>query len=70
MGIGKTLRRIEGYGIKPKNLRHARQKIGLTGKKIKKAFGRSVLASPVATSATTEGYRYTPRSLSQLTGGV
>lgn len=54
--------------------RHAnkslRKKVGLTGSKIKKLFGRSAMASPVATSATTEGYRHNPRTLSQLTGGV
>lgn len=54
--------------------RHAskslRKKVGFTGSRIKKLFGRSAVASPVATSATTEGYHHTSRTLSQLTGGV
>lgn len=71
MGFGNTLKRIAGHGIKPKTIRHARRKLGLTGKKVKKLLGLSrVLSSPVATSAYTEGYRYSPRTLSQLTGGV
>lgn len=47
-----------------------RKKFGLTGKRIKKLFGNSLVASPVSTSAVTEGYRHNPRTLSQLTGGV
>lgn len=47
-----------------------RKKLGLTGMRLKKMFGRYAFASPAATSATTEGYRHNARTLSQLTGGV
>lgn len=54
--------------------RHAskslRKKLGFTGSRLKKMFGRSAVASPVSTSAMTEGYRHNARTLSQLTGGV
>lgn len=50
--------------------RHAnksmRKKIGLTGKKLKSLISRSSVASPVSTSAFTEGYRYQPRPISSL----
>lgn len=58
------------------SMKAVRKKIGLTGKsrhirQIKRSLSPgSVLASPVSTSASTEGYRYNPRTLSQLTGGV
>lgn len=53
-----------------RSIKSVRKKFGLTGKRIKKLFGNSLVASPVSTSAVTEGYRHNPRTLSQLTGGV
>lgn len=70
MGFGNKLKRIAAYGVKPKTIRRIRQKLGLSGKKIKKMLGLSAVASPVATSAYTEGYHHQGRSLSQLTGGA
>lgn len=56
-------------------MKAVRKKIGLTGKnkffrQLKRGLkGRSVLSSPVSTSAVTEGYQYQPRSISSLIGG-
>lgn len=77
MGIGRKLkkgyrrfskkfRRTLGLTSKNKWLRQLRRSLGMSSK------GHTVqdLGSSSATSATTEGYKYSGNSISQLMGGV
>lgn len=54
------------------SLKAVRKKLGLTGgsrhiRQLKRSFkSDKVLASPVSTSAYTEGYRYQPRPIASL----
>lgn len=71
MKFSKIKRAVKHY----LSMKAARRKVGLHGKskflrQLKRSLKPSVVASPYSTSATTEGYRHSASTLSQLTGGV
>lgn len=74
MGIGSVLKRVAGYGIKPKKIRQIRKRLGISGRskwlrQLKRSIsGARLTASSQPVSATS--YQHQARTLSQLTGGV
>ena len=80
MGFGKKLKNVAKRALilghmSRKQFKSIRSKLGLTSKnkfarQLRRSLPAASLASPVSTSAYTEGYHADPRTLSQLTGGV
>lgn len=77
MGFGSIVKRVAGYGIKPKTIRKVRRKLGLTARAkwlrgIKRHLGGTTLSSAPTSASTydSSGYRYSGRTLSQMMGGA
>lgn len=76
MGFGKIIKRVAAYGLKRKNVKNLRRKIGLTSdsklmRRLRRSIsGKSVVAGPpTSASALDANYQYRPRTISQLMGG-